>query len=244
MLEKLSISKEEEENLRANWQKIQDTIRQVSNGKDVRVLAATKTVSADRINYAIDHLGLSLIGENRVQELLAKYDDIHKDRVKIHFIGRLQTNKVKYIIDKVDMIESVDNYKLAEEISRRALRAGRVMDVLIEVNVGSEESKGGVSIECLEQFLDEVQSLEGICIAGMMVIPPRIGPGESSEKYFLESYRIFLDIQRKKLHNIRKPLILSMGMSDSYEEAIRCGSDEVRLGSALFGKRNYPAQIN
>ena len=238
-MEKLSVSKESAECLHARWEEIKQRGAQASDGRNVRVLAATKTVSADTINYAIDHLGLKLIGENRVQELLAKYDLLHKENLEIHFIGRLQTNKVKYIIDKVDMIESVDSYRLAEEISRRAVKCGRVMDVLVEVNVGREESKGGILPEDLRPFLDAIESLPGICFRGLMVIPPKIGEGGSSEKYFLESFQIFLDIQKKKHHNIDKPLMLSMGMSDSYEEAIRCGSDQVRLGSALFGHRTY-----
>ncbi len=240
MLEKSSINKQTAEALQARWDEIQKRVSSAAVGRNVRVLAATKTVSADVINYAIDHLGLTLIGENRVQELLQKYDALHKDHLEIHFIGRLQMNKVKYIVDKVDMIESVDSLKLAEEISRRSLKIGRVMDVLIEVNIGREESKGGILPEDLDGFVDEIQGLAGIRFAGIMVIPPKIGENESSEKYFLESFQIFLDIQKKKHHNIIKPFVLSMGMSDSYEDAIRCGSDEVRLGSALFGHRVYP----
>ena len=235
-MEKSLISKEVIEALNARWGEIQRRIQCASNGRTIRVLAATKTVSADVINYAIDHLGLALIGENRVQELLSKYDSLHKDHLKIHFIGRLQTNKVKYIVDKVDMIESVDSFRLAEEISRRCVKIGRVMDILIEVNVGREESKGGIMPEQLDDFLSEIQRLPGIRFAG---IPPKSNESEPSEKYFLESFQIFLDIQKKKHHNIGKPLILSMGMSDSYEQAIRCGSDEVRIGSALFGNRIY-----
>jgi pyridoxal phosphate enzyme (YggS family) len=174
-----------------------------------------------------------------VQELLSKYDSLHKNNIKIHFIGRLQTNKVKYIIDKVDMIESVDSIRLAEEISRRSEKIGRIMDILVEINIGREESKGGILPDKLNEFLEEIDRLPGIRFAGLMVIPPKTDDPQRSEKYFLESYQIFLDIQQKKSHNIVKPLILSMGMSDSYEMAIRCGSDEVRIGSALFGQRNY-----
>lgn len=239
-MEKSSVSKEVREAVQVRWQQIHERISRASGGRNIRILAATKTVSADIINYAIDHLGLSLIGENRVQELLLKYDALHKENLEIHFIGRLQTNKVKYIVDKVDMIESVDSYRLAEEISRRSLKIGRIMNILVEVNIGREASKGGVFPEELDAFLDKIEPLSGIRFAGIMVIPPKNGENDSSEKYFLESYQIFLDIQKKKHHNIVKPLILSMGMSDSYEEAIRCGSDEVRLGSALFGHRIYP----
>ena len=238
MLEKSLNNNDEIEVLTARWQEVNRRVAEAADGREIRILAATKTVSAERINYAIDQLGLSLIGENRVQELLEKYDDLHKDGVEIHFIGRLQTNKVKYIVDKVDMIESVDSLRLAEEISRRAEKIGRVMDILVEFNIGREESKGGIFPEELDAFLEAILPLPGIRFAGIMVIPPKIAENEDSEKYFSESFQIFLDIQTKKHHNIREPLLLSMGMSDSYEAAIRCGSGQVRLGSAIFGHRN------
>ncbi|MGM9646875.1 MAG: YggS family pyridoxal phosphate-dependent enzyme [Eubacteriales bacterium] len=230
----------EMEVLTARWQEVTRRVADAADGRDVRILAATKTVSPERINYAIDHLGLTLIGENRVQELLSKYDALHKENVEIHFIGRLQTNKVKYIVDKVDMIESVDSLRLAEEISNRAMKIGKVMDILVEVNIGREESKGGILPEELDAFLDAILPLGGIRFAGIMVIPPKIAENDRPEKYFSESFQIFLDIQQKKHHNIREPLLLSMGMSDSFETAIRCGSGQVRLGSAIFGHRNYP----
>lgn len=239
MLEKSLISKEEAEELGARLEKIRAEIAATAPDRTVRILAATKTVSAEKINYAVDHLGLRLIGENRVQELLSKYDLLHKEDLEIHFIGRLQTNKVKYIVDKVDMIESVDSYRLAEEISRRCVKIGKVMDILVEVNVGRESSKGGILPEELPAFLDSISELLGIRFAGIMVIPPKIGENGSPEKYFLESFQIFLDIQQKKHHNIREPLLLSMGMSDSYLPAIRAGSGQVRLGSAIFGRREY-----
>ena len=240
-MEKLSINNlpEDVQALADNFATVREQIRLAANGREVRMLAATKTVSAQRINYAIDHLGLSLIGENRVQELLEKYADLHRENLEIHFIGRLQTNKVKYIVDKVDMIESVDSYRLAEEISKRALKIGKVMDILIEVNVGEEESKGGIRADELSDFWDSVDALEGVRICGIMVIPPKCAENEDPKKYFLESFQIFLDIREKKHHNIKRPLLLSMGMSDSYVPAIECGSDEVRLGSVLFGNRIY-----
>ena len=239
MLEKSLISKEEAEELSLRWQTVTYQVSEAAQGRDVRILAATKTVPAEKINYAVDRLGLRLIGENRVQELLSKYDLLHKDDLEIHFIGRLQTNKVKYIVDKVDMIESVDSLRLAEEISRRCQKIGKVMDILVEVNVGREESKGGIFPEDLPAFLDSILPLTGIRFAGIMVIPPKIVENEDPEKYFSESFQIFLDIQRKKHHNIREPLLLSMGMSDSFVPAIRAGSGQVRVGSAIFGQREY-----
>lgn len=225
--------------LARNFEAVRNSIGNAAGTRAVRMLAATKTVSADRINYAVDHLGLTLIGENRVQELLEKYEALHRENLEIHFIGRLQTNKVKYIVDKVDMIESVDSLRLAEEISKRSLKIGKVMDILIEVNIGGEASKGGVDKSLLETVWDDIAALEGVRICGIMVIPPKCGENEDPKKYFSESFQIFLDIQEKKHHNIRRPLILSMGMSDSYVQAIECGSDEVRLGSVLFGNRIY-----
>ena len=239
MLEKSSISDKEAKELAIRWDAINRKVNTAAGGRPVRILAATKTVSAERINYAIDYLGLRLIGENRVQELLAKYDQLHKDALEIHFIGRLQTNKVKYIVDKVDMIESVDSIRLAEEISRRCIRIGKVMDILVEVNVGREESKGGVLAEELDDFLNAILDLPGIRFAGIMVIPPKIDENTDPQKYFSESFQIFLDIRRKKHHNIRETILLSMGMSDSYECAVQNGSDLVRIGSALFGHRDY-----
>ena len=240
MLEKSLISENDAAELKSRYAEILQRVKAAAGDRSVRILAATKTVSPQRINYAVEHLGLRLIGENRVQELLSKYDALNKDSLEIHFIGRLQTNKVKYIVDKVDMIQSVDSLRLAEEISRRCQKIGKVMDVLVEVNVGREESKGGIAVEELEEFWDAAVSLDGIRLAGIMVIPPKIDENDDPEKYFSESFQIFLDIQRKKHHNIREPFILSMGMSDSYEAAIRNGSDLVRIGSALFGRRDYP----
>ena len=137
---------------------------------DIKIVPATKTVSAERINLLLD-CGIDTIGENRVQELLEKYDALDK-RFHIHFIGKLQTNKVKYIIDKVEMIQSVDSIKLCSEISKRALSLGKVMDVLVEVNIGHEESKSGVMPEMLLDFVREAAKFEGIKIVGLMVIPP------------------------------------------------------------------------
>lgn len=242
MSERSSISCEEAQALTARFAEVRAKLNAASNGRAYTLLAATKTVSAETINYAIDHLGLDCIGENRVQELLEKYDALHKEKLRIDFIGRLQTNKVKYIIDKVDMIHSVDSIRLAEEIDRRAGRIGKVMNILVEVNVGREASKGGVMPEELPALLEELDKFEHISVCGMMVIPPKTAPNESPEKYFAESFQIFLDIFCKKYHNRERSPILSMGMSDSYEIALQNGSDLVRIGSALFGNRIYTAK--
>ena len=224
--------------LSENLPRIRNEVAERSGGK-ATLLAATKTVPLDVINEAIDRYGLCCIGENRVQELLDKYDGLHKENLEIHFIGRLQTNKVKYIIDKVSLIHSVDSEKLACEIDRQAKKHGLVMDVLIEVNVGREVSKGGILPEELADFLDLLGQYPRIRPVGLMAIPPADATKEETRNYFQQTYEIFVDILQKKLHNIDK-YILSMGMSDSYKEALDCGANLVRIGSALFGKRTYP----
>ena len=208
-------------------------------GQSVTLLAATKTVPVEVINYAIDTLGITCIGENRVQELLEKYDALHKDNVSIHFIGRLQTNKVKYIIDKVSLIHSVDSLRLAREIDRQAKKHGLVMDILIELNIAAEESKGGILPEEFDGFLEEIASLSAIRPVGLMVIPPATATKEETFEYFTRTYQFFVDFSETKMHKNIDTYILSMGMSDSYADAVSCGSNLVRIGSAIFGKRNY-----
>ena len=215
--------------------------------QDVKIVPATKTVSAQRINLLLD-CGIDTIGENRVQELLEKYDELDK-RFHIHFIGKLQTNKVKYIIDKVDMIQSVDSLKLCAEISKRAIAIGKIMEVLVEVNIGYEESKSGVLPEELLTFVEQAAKFEGIKIVGLMVIPPanatEIQSQETAlqkvyncEAYFKKVKELSLDILNKKVDNV-SVRELSMGMSSDYCEAVRCGATIVRPGRAIFGDRIY-----
>lgn len=214
---------------------------------DVKIVPATKTVSAERINLLLE-CGIDTIGENRVQELLEKYDALDK-RFHIHFIGKLQTNKVKYIIDKVDMIQSVDSIKLCAEISKRALTLGKVMDVLVEVNIGHEETKSGVMPEELLGFVREAAKFEGVRIVGLMVIPPAISNGnqnfcDSSQKvydygaYFKKVKELSLDILNENIDNVIMRE-LSMGMSSDYCEAVKYGATIVRPGRAIFGERFY-----
>lgn len=224
--------------LKESLPRVREEIARCAKG-EVTLLAATKTVPLEVINYAIDHLGLADIGENRVQELLEKYDGLHKDGVRIHFIGRLQTNKVKYIIDKVSLIHSVDSEKLAAEIDRQAKKHGITMDILVEVNIGREENKGGILPEEVDAFFDRLAAYSSLNPRGIMAIPPAGATEAQTRNYFEQTYQIFIDILQKKLHNI-SGCVLSMGMSDSYREALDCGSNLIRLGSALFGKRHYP----
>ncbi|MCD7776470.1 MAG: YggS family pyridoxal phosphate-dependent enzyme [Firmicutes bacterium] len=206
-------------------------------GKPPLLLAATKTVPVEVINYAAENLGLTDIGENRVDELLEKYDRLDPN-LKVHFIGALQTNKVKHLIGRVSMIHSVDSEHLAREIGKAALKAGTVMDVLLEINIGREENKRGVMPEAAMDEMMKISEIEGILVKGVMTMAPKCEKKADYQKYFAETRRIFLDIEAKKLHNIIDP-VLSMGMSDSYVEAAREGATIVRVGTALFGHRHY-----
>ena len=202
---------------------------------DITLLAATKTVGVDVINHAIKS-GIEFIGENRVQEFLEKEPDylpVHK-----HFIGHLQTNKVKDIVGKVELIHSVDSYHLAREISKQSVKKGVVSNILIEINVGGEDSKYGFAAADAANAVSEISKLEGIVVRGLMTIPPvEEIPGGNTE-FFRQLYKLFIDIKGQNTHNVNID-ILSMGMSDDFVSAIECGATMVRLGTALFGKRNY-----
>lgn len=223
-----------------NYKRINENIfnAAVKSGRnmdDITLLAATKTVPAEIINYAIS-LGVNNIGENRVQELLSKYDEINLDNCSLHMIGHLQTNKVKKIVGKVNVIQSVSSLKLANEINDVSNKMGIVSDILIEVNIGREKNKFGVLPEYLEELLVKVSQMISINVKGLMIIPPICQNSGDSRRYFSEINKIFVDIKGKKIDNISMD-ILSMGMSNDYVEAILCGSTMVRIGSALFGKR-------
>ena len=202
---------------------------------DVMLLAAIKSADVGEIKYLHETLGINNVGENRVQQLMERYDQIKSDSLNIHFIGKLQTNKVKYIIDKVCMIHSLDSVKLAQQIDTQAKKHGIVMDVLVEVNSGEEENKSGVMPCDVEAFCEEISKFDSLRLRGFMTMAPKCEKKEEYCKYFSKTYQLVLDIWTKKLHNIDRPII-SMGMSESFEEAIACGSDIVRVGRALFTK--------
>lgn len=202
---------------------------------DVTLLAATKTVDVSVINHAIKS-GIGYIGENRVQEFLLKFPDylpVHK-----HFIGHLQTNKVKDIIGKVELIHSVDSRHLAKEISKQSIKNGITTDILIEVNVGSEESKYGFSPTEVAERVQEISGFDNIRVRGLMAIPPVCNAAAENIKFFDMLYKLFVDIRSQTLDNSNID-ILSMGMSDDFATAIECGATMVRVGTALFGRRNY-----
>ena len=226
------------QNVRAIMQQVRDTALQAGRDpSEVQVMAVTKTVDPVLVNAAIG-AGITLLGENKAQELCAKYDSYHKDGVQIHFIGHLQTNKVRQIVDKVSMVESVDSIKLAREIDRHCAAIGKVMDVLLEVNIGREENKTGIFPELLPALLEEAGKLEHIRVRGLMTIPPVCETEEEVLQYFSQMRQLFIDIKQKTYDNISME-ILSMGMSADYLAAVRCGSNIVRIGTAMFGQRNY-----
>lgn len=202
--------------------------------------AVVKTRTAEEINFAIRECGISVIGENRVQELLAHYDALDRS-ASVHFIGTLQKNKVKYIIDKVDMIESLDSVALAEEIEKRAAAIGRTMPVLIEINIGREAAKGGILPEDLAPFCDALRALPHLRPAGLMTIAPVCTTLEESAVYFAQVRRLRDDVFAPRFPEVMLPM-LSMGMSGNYRVALREGSDLIRLGEAIFGKRRLPAE--
>ena len=204
--------------------------------EEVILLAAVKTVSTELINYAIEK-GIKVIGDNRVQELVSKEQDITLP-VEKHFIGHLQTNKVKDIVGRVSLIESVDSVRLATMISKQSEKLNVVTDILLEVNIGEEENKSGFKIDEVLECLTEISKLGGIRIKGLMAIPPICTDCEENRKYFTKMSQLFIDIRDKKIDNVYME-ILSMGMSDDYETAIECGSTQVRIGTLLFGRRNY-----
>ena len=203
--------------------------------EDIKILAATKTVSADFINYAIGK-GINYIGENRVQEFLSKENNLDTSAHR-HFIGHLQTNKVKDIVGRVELIQSVHSLKLAREIGKESVKRGIVTDILVEVNIGGEESKSGFSPEETEKAVGEISEIQGVRVCGLMTIPPICENSEENREYFIKMYKLFVEISSKKIYNNIE--ILSMGMSDDYETAIECGANMVRIGTALFGRRNY-----
>ena len=205
------------------------------SGKDITLVAVTKTYEADVINEAIE-LGVTDIGENKVQEILRKYDSVKP--VRWHLIGHLQSNKVKYIIDKVSMIHSVDSIHLMDEIERQAEKKNKTMDILIQVNISGEESKFGIKPEDVYEILEYASKLKYVKVRGLMTILPKDDNKMNLKLHFVNIKRLSLDISEKKYDNICMDY-LSMGMSGDFEEAIMEGSDMVRIGSAIFGERKY-----
>ena len=202
---------------------------------DITMVAAIKSGEVDEINYLHRSLGVNDVGENRVQQLLERYDRLDREGLRIHFIGHLQTNKVKYIIDKVHMIHSVDSERLAVEIDRQAAKHGTVMKVLVEINSGREENKDGVMPEKAAALSLAVAKLPNVELCGFMTMAPVCENRADYRKYFDGISALALDIWQKTLDNKGNP-ILSMGMSESFPEAIASGATTVRVGRRLFEK--------
>jgi len=214
----------------------QAAIKSGRKPEDILLLAATKTIDVEVINHAIS-CGLSAIGENRVQEFLSKID-FYSPSVDKHFIGHLQSNKAKDIVGKVSLIHSVHSVKLAKIIGELSVKKGIVSDILLEVNIGNEESKSGFNADEILEKLQEIAKIDGVFVRGLMTIPPICDDSSKNRAYFKEMYNLFLDIRGKKIDNSSMEF-LSMGMSDDFETAIEEGANIVRIGTALFGKRNY-----
>lgn len=227
-----------EENIKNIRERIaQAAVKSGRSEKDVRFMAVTKTVDPVYINHALAQ-GIDLIGENKVQEFLGKKDELNLNGVEKHLIGHLQSNKVRKIITEVDMIQSVDSVSLAREIERQAEKNNMTANVLIEINVGSEESKTGMDKAEFSENFAEIAEMKHIEIKGLMTIPPICENNAQLRKFFDEMYHLFIDIGSKNRDNVSMD-VLSMGMSGDFEDAILSGSNLVRVGSSIFGPRIY-----
>ncbi len=221
---------------RIRWEIDEAAIAAGRKPEEVRLMAVTKTQPAALVNLAIA-AGINLLGENRAQELSEKYEDYDKENVDIHFIGHLQTNKVKQVVGKVKMIESVGSLKLAREISKFSQKMDVTTQVLVQINIGDEDTKGGIAPSQVEELIRQMAPLPGIQVQGLMAIPPIWNSSSENEGYFARMHEILVDIKGKKIDNVNME-VLSMGMSGDFAAAIRHGSTLVRLGSAIFGSRN------
>lgn len=205
--------------------------------KEIKLCAATKMNDAAAVRQAIA-AGVDVCGENRVQELTQKLGEKAYVGAPVHFIGHLQTNKVRQVVGKVDLIQSVGSLHLLEAVNKEAARQDLRQDILLEVNIGEEAAKTGFAASEILPLIDKIDSFSNICVRGLMAIPPiSENPGDNS-KFFLKMREIYVDIRAKKKDNVLVDC-LSMGMSGDYLDAIRCGSTMVRIGTAIFGERHY-----
>lgn len=225
------------ENLKYVNERIQKScLKAGRDEKEVTLIAVSKTKPVSDLMEAYQE-GCREFGENKVQELVDKYEVMPKD-IHWHMIGHLQTNKVKYIVDKVTMIHSVDSIKLAREISKEAQKKQVTVSILIEVNVAGEESKFGVSMEEAEPLIRKIALLDGIKICGLMTIAPYVEDGEKNRQYFADLKQLSVDIATKNIDNVNMN-VLSMGMTGDYAVAIEEGATYVRVGTGIFGERHY-----
>lgn len=227
--------------LKDNFEQIEKRIQEACersgrSRSDVTLIAVSKTKPVEILQEAYD-LGSRVFGENKVQEIVDKYDKLPED-IRWHMIGHLQRNKVKYIIDKVELIHSVDSVRLAETINNEAEKRGITANILIEVNVAGEESKFGLSPDEAEGFVCEISSFSAIRVQGLMTIAPYVDNPEENRPYFERLRKLSVDIAEKKVDNVTMS-ILSMGMTNDYEIAIEEGATMIRVGTGLFGVRDY-----
>ena len=228
--------------IRENVAAIKENIARaaIAAGRDpsqIQLCAATKMNDAEAVRQAVA-AGVDRCGENRVQELTAKLSDHAYDGAPVDFIGRLQTNKVKQVVGKVALIHSVDRMNLLEAIQKEAARQQVVQDILLQINIGREESKAGFLEEELPALLPKMAEYPNIRVRGLMAIPPICENPTGNDKFFQKMYNLGVDISSKKYDNVSVDF-MSMGMSDDYVGAIRCGSNIIRIGTAIFGARNY-----
>lgn len=214
----------------SNLEKVRETVKNCS--RDVVMIAATKTQTKETIDEFASLAPEFVLGENRVQELVAKFDE----RYVWHFIGRLQTNKVKYIIDKVALIHSLDRIELAAEIEKQAAKHGKVQDCLVEINMGSEISKGGLEPDKLFEFVDSLKDYKHLRILGIMSVLPNLEDKSALRKLYAELQQLFEQLKTKRQGNLEVKY-LSAGMTNDYEIALEYGSNMIRLGRVLFGER-------
>ena len=219
-------------------EKIEGARARRGTGQPVTLLAASKTMPAEDVAFLARECGLAVCGENFAQEFRDKFETVNGAGCRMDFIGHLQSNKVKYVAGRAGLIHSLDSVRLASEIDEKCRKLGVVQDVLVEVNIGEEESKTGISSCEMAAFLEQISGFECINVRGMMTMAPKCTEIEDFRRYFRKSYEIFLDFFEKKSHNIGEA-VLSMGMSDSYECAIEEGATIVRVGSSIFGSRIY-----
>lgn len=205
--------------------------------KEILLCAATKMNDADAVRQAIA-AGVDCCGENRVQELTLKQSQNAYEGAPVHFIGHLQTNKVKQVVGKVDLIHSISSLHLLEAVNKEAAKQGICQDILLEINVADEESKHGFSFDEIDSVLSQMESFASVRVRGFMAIPPICQNPTDNHKFFQKMHQVFVDITTKKYDNVCGD-ILSMGMSDDYADAIACGSTMIRVGTAIFGARNY-----
>ena len=207
------------------------------NPNEILLCAATKMNNSDAVRQAIA-AGVDCCGENRVQELTQKLSENAYIGAPVHFIGHLQTNKVKQVVGKVDLIQSVDRMKLLQCVQDEAQKQGIIQDILLEINIGEEESKSGFGITDILPLVERMSDFPNVRLRGLMAIPPICEKSGDNDKFFQEIRNLAVDIMTKKYDNVCID-ILSMGMSGDYEDAIRCGSTMIRVGTAIFGARNY-----